>query len=98
MQYTMETTIPLVHRCKRVWLSYNRLPDYSINRLPSRVLCDQSMTKPLGPTLVGQDVVDDSNHCANCELVRLADRAEDREKERTWRRWRDRKIKKMGLR
>jgi hypothetical protein len=46
---------------------------------------------------VEEDVVDDSNHCANCELVRLTDRAEDMEKERTWRRRRDRKIKKIGV-
>src|SRR2546423_941885 len=45
-----------------------------------------------------EGVVDDSNHCANCKLVSLADRAEGMEKERTRRRRRDRKIKKMGLR
>jgi hypothetical protein len=31
--------------------------------------------KASGPTLTGQDVVDDSNHRVNCELGHLADRA-----------------------
>jgi hypothetical protein len=96
MDYTMD--IESITHCKKVLLSYDCLHHMaSILQDPECWLCREQGSL-CEPTLV-EDVVDESGECVKCVLMRweLAERAEDAEKERAQRRWRDRKAKEMGV-